>query len=224
MNLLDTMCICLLRLARDLNCGTRVSSLPLRLSPRVDAGIYGYSNVSDFNDGRSSRQFELYTSLFPGSCDIVSALSPKRIKNNFSILPLFKEQTRIENGAVGKYKHFIYRHFSKISPVDINSLEELSKKWEIDAWITGRNTGFIWCLSNPNYVTIDYKGLIGKAYFSYPIREESYQFISFMNNWLVLKEFLGISKRSIRLLVSSENRQKPQPRWSILRNVFHVGD
>ena len=134
------------------------------------------------------------------------------------------ESRELKIGAVGEYKQFLRRHFPDATLVPIESLDILAGNWDIDAWMTAKNTGFIWCLSNPNFVTIDYEGLIGKAYFSYPVQDDNYKFISFLNNWLILKNLTGFHKEMYNYWFEGQSPKKQAPRWSILRDVLHVGD
>jgi hypothetical protein len=73
-------------------------------------------------------------------------------------------------------------------------------------------------------VVIDYGGLIGKAYFSYPVRDQGFKFISFLNNWLILKELSGFHQEMVDYWLEGTYQKNPEPRWSILRNLLHVGE
>ena len=91
----------------------------------------------------------------------------------------------------------------------------------MDAWLSTRTQAFIWCLSHPDFVVIDYAGQIGKRYFAYALPIGSTDWASFLNSWLTLKEQSGFKQQMYSYWVLGENPKERPPRWSILRNVLH---
>ncbi len=149
---------------------------------------------------------------------------PVSKKKHFLNLPELVSDQGLNIGVIGGTKYYVYRHFPYAKVTEFNSLNILEENWEFDAWVTTRKNGFIWCLSHPNYITIDYGGLIGKAYFSYPVRDQGGKFISFVNNWLILKELSGFRKEMVDYWLEGAYQRKTEPRWSVLRNLLHVGE
>ena len=88
----------------------------------------------------------------------------------------------------------------------------------------GGTQGFVWCLSNPRFITIDYGEQLGIGYLGYPIRTDAIDFVSFLDNWLELKEEIGFKEAMVNYWIKGESDEKKAPsRWSVLRNVFHIG-
>jgi Na+/H+-dicarboxylate symporter/ABC-type amino acid transport substrate-binding protein len=128
-------------------------------------------------------------------------------------------------GATGGYSYVVQRHFplaKEINTSNMEHLEELFEEKHADAWIWSRTPAFIWCLSHPDYAIVDYADLIGKRYFSYPVRKDSPDFVSFLNRWLMLKEESGEKNDMYNYWIRGLPPKQEKPRWSVLRNVLNV--
>ena len=207
-------------LARDLDCTLEFIQCDYnRLHLELQAGNYdiAMSAILMTEDRLIDLNF-----THPYQEENIALVVPLSKKNHFLNLSTITAEP-MKLGAIGDAKQFVYRHFPNATVVEFNALTELETPWAIDAWIVTRNNGFIWCLSHPNYVTIDYSGLIGKAYFSYPVKDQGFKFISFLNNWLILKQLSGFEKKMTDYWIEGAPLKKQEPRWSILRNVLHVG-
>jgi hypothetical protein len=126
-------------------------------------------------------------------------------------------------GATGAYKDVVKRHFpyATLESGDALSTDDLVSG-KADAWIWSHVPAFVWCLNHPDYMVVDYEGLIGKRYFAYPVRMGSNDFVSFINNWLTLKEQSKFTDRQYKYWILGEKAETPtSQRWSILREVLH---
>jgi len=209
-------------LAKDLDC--KLEFIPCdynRLHVELQAGYYDIAMSAILMT--EDRLLDLNFTR-PYKEENIALIVPASKKNHFLNVSAITTEQGLIIGAIGDSKEFAYRHFPFAKVIEFNSLDRLEKEWDIDAWIATRNNGFIWCLSHPNYITIDYGGLIGKAYLSYPVKDYGFKFISFLNNWLLLKELSGFQRKMNDYWIEGESLKKKEPRWSILRNVLHVGE
>jgi Na+/H+-dicarboxylate symporter/ABC-type amino acid transport substrate-binding protein len=208
-------------LASDLNCQLELIRCDFNLlHEELQAGLYDLAMAAILMT--EDRLVDL-NFTHPYHEENVVLVVPVSKKKHFMNLSFIMSERELNIGAIGDAKQFIYRHFPYAKVAGFDSLNTLEKNWEIDAWLTTRNNGFTWCLSHPNFVTIDYGGLIGKAYFSYPVRDASYKLVSFLNNWLMLKQLSGFQKEMIDYWIEGSYQRNPEPRWSILRDILHVG-
>jgi len=209
-------------LARDLDCTLQfIPSDFNRLHLELEAGYYDI--VMSAILMTEDRLIEL-NFTHPYQQESIVLVVPYAKKNRFLHLSDLVKDQEITIGAIGSVKQYAYRHFPNAKIVQFDELSLLDKPWMIDAWIVTLKNGFIWCLSHPDYVTIDYGGLIGSAYFSYPVKEQGFKFISFLNNWLMLKQISGFHDKMVDYWFEGNRLKKKEPRWSILRNVLHVGE
>ena len=142
---------------------------------------------------------------------------PIKNKTKFLNLDQVAQDPNLVIGAAGGYSYVVQRHFPLAKLVHT---PDMSKLEGADAWVWSKTPAFIWCLSHPDYAIVDYGSQIGKRYFAYPVREGSPDFISFLNNWLMLKEESGMSQDMVNYWVQGLPPKGQTPRWSILRNVL----
>jgi ABC-type amino acid transport substrate-binding protein len=210
------------QLASDLDCKLEFTPCDFNvLHQELQAGFYdiAMSSVLMTEDRLLNLSF-----THPYHEENAVLVVPQPQKKHFLDLRLITSEQGLKIGAFGEYKHYVRQHFPAAILVSLDSMDPLEKTGEVTAWLTSRTSGFIWCLSHPDFVTIDYDGLIGKAYFSYPVRNEEFKFVSFLNNWMKLKELSGFQQQMNNYWLKGEALIKPEPRWSILRNILHVGD
>jgi Na+/H+-dicarboxylate symporter/ABC-type amino acid transport substrate-binding protein len=148
---------------------------------------------------------------------------PLKQRNGFVNLQKVVQRPGLKIGAIGGYAPLIARHFPLATYVPSIDIDPQLTTGEVDAWIWSRIPAFVWCLSHPDYVVIDYDGYIGKRYFAYPVPIGAVDFISFLNNWMALKEQAGFKEEMTRYWIEGQLTAEQQPRWSILRNILKVG-
>ncbi|MBM3184540.1 MAG: transporter substrate-binding domain-containing protein [Chlamydiae bacterium] len=132
-------------------------------------------------------------------------------------------------GAYGEFAVVAKRHFPL---ADIRSLHtsnperflSLFEERTVDATLWSRPQAFVWCLSHPDFVTIDYQEALGKCYFSYPVKIGATPWVTFLNHWLALKIQDGFHQRMIDFWLEGKGVGMLPPRWSVLRNVLHWVD
>ncbi len=207
------------QLARDLDCKLQFVPIDVpNMGKELAQGTYdiGMSAILMNEDRIVSMDFtHPYTEQ-----DNVLVVPVKR-KSGFVNLQRATQRPGLRIGAVGGYTLIVQRHFPLATYIPSSDIDPDLTSGKVDAWIWSKIPAFIWCLSHPDYVVVDYNGLIGKRYFAYPIRTGATDFASFLNNWMSLKEQSGFKADMTRYWIDGEPPKKKEPRWSILHNVLH---
>jgi hypothetical protein len=85
---------------------------------------------------------------------------------------------------------------------------------EADVLLWNRSSAFVWCLSHPEFVTIDYGAELGKSYLTYLVKSGSTPFQTFLNEWLLLKQQSGFHEDMVDYWIDGEDASQ-RPRWSL---------
>jgi Na+/H+-dicarboxylate symporter/ABC-type amino acid transport substrate-binding protein len=209
------------QLARDLDC--KLEFVPLSfdtMGQQLDSGLYDIGMAAIvMNENRlKSMSFTHHYS----TQNIVLVVTQKR-KQEFMHLDKIIADKHLRIGVIGAYTDFIKRHFPNATIYQTDDIDtDMMKRGEIDAWIWGADPATVWCVSNPDFITVDYGGLIGKAYFAYAVPDNAFKLTSYLNNVLILKELSGFQDMMYNYWVKGEpNRPRPI-RWSILHNILKV--
>lgn len=205
-------------LARDLEC--KLEFIPFDfnyLAQNLADGIFdiGMSSII-MNEERLLRMQFTFPYLEDNNVLVVS----RQKKKEFLHLKEASERVGLKIGAAGAQIEIAKRHFQKAEIINIPSMSHLING-EVDAILWSETSAVIWCLSNPNFIVIDYGNQIGKSYFGYPIRQHATDFGFFLNNWLTLKEQSGFKKTMELYWIHGIAPGQREPRWSILHNVLH---
>lgn len=147
---------------------------------------------------------------------------PANKKEAFSQLDQVSATVGMKIGGMGSYFESVKQHFPNVKAEEIFGFQEFISG-EIDAVLWNYLSSFIWCLSHPEFTIVDYEGRLGKRFFSYGVPQNSDQWIQFLQNWMVLKQESGFSKKQYNYWILGQSPQKQQPRWSIMRNVLKWG-
>lgn len=147
---------------------------------------------------------------------------PEAKKRHFLHLAAVTDTKGLKIGAGGAQYPIAKKHFPHAELVYIDQMQ-LLKNGAIDASFWSATPAFVWCLTEPRFIAIDYGSLLGKAYFAYPIPHNSTEFRTFINNWLVLKEESGFKARMHSYWIEGNPGKERPPRWSILHNVLRWG-
>lgn len=209
------------QLAQDLDC--QLEFVPFHFDHLVQDIKDGYFDIGMSSIIMSEKRILEIDFTAPYREDNNVLIVPTKKKNLFLKLDAIKAIEGLKIGAGGVQVQTASRHFPKATIVDIFAQESLMKG-EIDAIFWSESTAFVWCLTHPDFVAIEYGDQLGKSYFSYPIRQNSVDFRFFFNNWLTLKRQSGFKERMTSYWIEGDSMRKKTPRWSILRNVLHWTD
>ncbi|MBU6383924.1 MAG: cation:dicarboxylase symporter family transporter [Verrucomicrobia bacterium] len=208
-------------LARDLNC--ELQFIPLKFSELAPELLNG-----DFDIGMSAiimnepRLVQMQFA-FPYAEDTNVLVVKRDQRKRFLNLASLQALPGVRIGVGGIQSNIAKELFPVAEVVYANTLEQI-EAGGLDALLWTKTTALIWCFSHPEYVVIDYGGQIGKSYYSYPFRPHAIDFGFFFNNWLILKSQSGFKKDMENYWIHGISLKPREPRWSILRNVFHWRD
>ena len=148
---------------------------------------------------------------------------PSSKQNEFMNVSKITQDPNLRIRVVGAFEFLAKRHFPMAQIIADESDASLVDG-NVDAWLTIRMEGFVWTLSHPDFTLIDYRGALGQRYLAYAIPSGSEDWLTFLNNWLVLKEQSGFKEEMTRYWLQGESLQTIPRRWSIIRNVLHWVD
>jgi Na+/H+-dicarboxylate symporter/ABC-type amino acid transport substrate-binding protein len=179
------------QLARDLDC--RLEFIPANFT-----NLAGQLDAGDYDIGMSAF---LMTEERLAKLDFSH---PYDTQHNVLIVHALKKEQFMNLDHVVKNPHLVIlaggafadigqRHFPLAKILSSPSMQPLLSG-EADVLLWNRSSAFVWCLSHPEYVTIDYGGALGKSYLTYLVRADSVPFQTFLNEWLLLKQQSGFQK------------------------------
>ena len=210
------------QLARDLDC--TIEFVPIEreeMGFQLTHGDYDLGMSAIIMTEMRIREMD-FTHPYTEEDDIL--VVPNKERSQFTHFKQVAANPNLRLGAIGGYIPVVRRHFPLAQLVKVKDILLDFQEHQIDAYLWSRIPGFVWCLSNPDYVVIDYGGILGKRYFAYSIPSGSYDWGSFLNNWLLLKEQSGFNSRMYHYWIEGQSLQTRPPRWSIIRNVLHWVD
>ena len=145
---------------------------------------------------------------------------PLKNKKKFLNLSKVKERRDLKIGAAGAFANLAHQLFPFAEISDHEDSGQQLKEGDVDAFLDSQSFSFAWCVLNPGFVVIDYQGRIGKNYFSYVIRSDSLNLVSFLKSWLILKDQSGFRQEMIDYWLKGKGVEKQESRWSILNDVI----
>ncbi len=206
------------QLARDLDCKLEFVQLNIdQLQEELGSGAYDIAMAAILMIEQRLAVMDFTHPYTEQDNVLLIPLSKKRL---FLNLETASQNPALTIGATGGYSYVLQRHFPQAKPIysSMLQLEQQFAETGADGWIWSRIPAFVWCLSHPDYAIVDYGGLIGKRYFAYPVRNDSPDFISFLNNWLLLKEESGFKAEMYNYWIRGVLPKEEAPRWSILQS------
>jgi Na+/H+-dicarboxylate symporter/ABC-type amino acid transport substrate-binding protein len=108
----------------------------------------------------------------------------------------------------------------------VDDLEDFARYYPHSVLLIGEAQGISWSLNYPNFTVVVPNPLICQESFAYALPSKAERFLAFINLWLKLKKNEGFTQTQYNLWVlgKTKNVDHEEPRWSILRNVFHWVD
>jgi len=145
---------------------------------------------------------------------------PVKNVNKFRNLQEIEKDPTLKIGGSGGYRGVVENHFMESSLVEIRGFEELMHG-EVDAAMWSELPAYIWCMAHPSFTTLTYNNQLGLKYFAYPMKSGSSDMITFVNEWMGLKEQSGFKKEQESYWIHGRTSLSKEPRWSFIRNVLH---
>lgn len=143
--------------------------------------------------------------------------------SQFKNLSDIEQNPKIKIGGAGGYREVVLSHFKPQSLVPITNPDALLKG-EVDANMWSELPAYIWCMAHPGFTTLSYNRQLGLKYFAYPVKSGSADMITFLNEWMGLKDQSGFKKRQQDYWIRGKTTESKEPRWSVIRNVLHWVD
>jgi ABC-type amino acid transport substrate-binding protein len=209
------------QLARDLDC--QIEFIPVNfaeLAGQLDSGVYdiGMSAFLMTEERLSKMDFS-----HPYDVQHNVLIVPGNKKDEFMHLENVVKNPNLVILAGGAFAGIGHRHFPLATILPSPTMSPLLSG-VADALLWNRSSAFVWCLSHPDYVTIDYGGALGKSYLTYLVRSDSIPFQTFLNEWLLLKQQSGFQKEMEAYWIDGEIPSLRRPRWSIWADVLGFGE
>ncbi len=211
------------QLALDLDCS--IEFVPLNfdtMGAALNTGLYDIGMAAIVMNEERLKVMN-FTNHY--SVENVVLIVPTERKKEFMNLNALIERKGLQIGVIGAYTGFLQRHFPNAKAYTTQNIDiGMLKSGEVDAWIWSADPATIWCLEHPDFITIDYNGLIGKTYFAYAIPDNSFKFASYLNDVLTLKELSGFQSQMYDYWIKGISQQPKQARWSILHNILMTNE
>lgn len=150
---------------------------------------------------------------------------PQSRKEEFRNFNRIKENPYLVIGVIGLYQEILNRILPIAQSVQVEHIEKIDAlltEGKVDAILWTKEQGMDYCRSHPEYVVIEYGPNGGSSYLSYPVKYHALGFILFLNRWLAIQEQIGFKKEQYNYWVDGAPPEKKEPRWCLIRNVFHL--
>ncbi|HSX11007.1 MAG TPA: cation:dicarboxylase symporter family transporter [Chlamydiales bacterium] len=208
------------RLARDLDCRLEFVHLDFdTIGEDLTKGAYDIGMSSILIDDQRILHMDF---SHPYSEEDNVLIVPASKKGKFIHLKDVMKMKNLKIAAGGANAATARRNFPNATVLETTEMDPMLLNEKVDAVLWAKTSAFIWCISEPNFVTIDYGGQLGRTYFAYPVRQHSLEFRFFLDSWLTLKEQSGFKKQMQSYWIDGVPLKTRPPRWSLLRNVFHL--
>jgi proton glutamate symport protein len=183
------------QLARDLDCTLEFVPLVFgHLKEEINAGLYDIAMSAII---MSEKRIINMSFTAPYDEQNFVLIVPLKESKQYTHLSSLAERRGLKIGGTGVFLDVIRHHFPYADPIDLTEDEQMAQLQEgkLDAIVWERASAFIWSLTHPDFIAIDYSGLIGRGYLSYGFHTNSPKFANFLNNWLILKQFSGFNEK-----------------------------
>ncbi len=137
------------------------------------------------------------------------------------------EELRI---AVTGHDPYFVKKLNEMLPqaevVEINTPHEFFENeiFDVDALLCSAEGGSAWTLLYPGYSIVVPKPGVIKQPVAYSTAKGDQEMVNFMNRWIDLKRKDGTIERIYNYWILGYGATDKEPRWSIIRDVFHWVD
>lgn len=213
-------------LARDLGCSLEMVPMHFgNIAEDLNSGLYDIA-MSGLTINEDRLRKMSFTDPYIDA-RIVFVMRKKYRKELTSIEAILERphvQVAVLRGS--SYETLAHELFPDNQIVTIDSYEDYARYQPNAVLIRGEPQAVAWSLHYPNFTVVVPSDPIGKDSLGYAIKQNDVAFVSFMNQWLRLKEHEEFTKRQYDLWVlgKTETVLVEEPRWSVVRNVLHWVD
>lgn len=150
---------------------------------------------------------------------------PRSRKEEFHNFDRIQQNPFLVIGVIGLHKETLSRILPQAQSLQIEFIDKIDEyltQGQVDAILWTKEQGLEYCRSHPEYVVMEYGSNTGTSYLSYPVKYEAFGFIFFLDRWLGIQEHIGFKTEQTNYWFDDDPPEKKQPRWSLIRNVFHL--
>ncbi|MCK4935204.1 MAG: cation:dicarboxylase symporter family transporter, partial [Simkaniaceae bacterium] len=124
-------------------------------------------------------------------------LVPKDQSSDYVDLDRIKLAKNLKIGSLNYFQGALRHYFQEAEIVPIADEVEFTKAFaskKIDALFLSKELAIAYAMEHPNFVTMDYSGNIGSGFLSYPVENNTFNLLLFLNSWLTLQKDNGFEK------------------------------
>ena len=214
------------QLAYDLGCSLEFVPMTFgQISEEINSGLYdiGMSELS-ITEKRLKAMYFSDPYLDSRLVFVMRKKFSKELKSVDTVLQSPHVQVCVLRGT--SYEGIARDLFPPEQIVLVDDLEDFAKYYPHSILLIGEPQAISWSLNYPNFTVVVPDPLICQESFAYALPSKAERFLAFINLWLKLKKNEGFTKTQYDLWVlgKTKNSAHEEPRWSILRNVFHWVD
>lgn len=124
------------------------------------------------------------------------------------------------------YEGLARKLFPKERIVLVETYDDYAQYYPHSVLLRGEPQAISWSLRYPNFTVVIPNPTIGQDSLAYPVALGADRFLCFLNQWLKLKKNSDFTQNQYDLWIlgKTENVIPKEPRWSVIRDVFHWVD
>ncbi|MBS0615092.1 MAG: cation:dicarboxylase symporter family transporter [Verrucomicrobia bacterium] len=213
-------------LARDLGCSLEMVPMYFGdIAQDLENGLYDIA-MSGLTINEERLRKMSFTNPYLDA-RIVFVMRKKHRKELTSIEAILERpsvQVAVLRGS--SYETLAHTLFPDSQIVTIDNYDDYARYHPNAVLIRGEPQAVAWSNHYPNFTVVVPTEPLGKDSLGYAIKQNDVAFVSFMNQWLRLKKHEEFTQRQYDLWVlgKTETVLVEEPRWSVVRDVFHWVD
>jgi ABC-type amino acid transport substrate-binding protein len=122
------------------------------------------------------------------------------------------------------FVHKIREELGEVEIVPIASIDDMFRPRDrpVDAFVATAERGSAYTIMHPEYSVVVPKPRPMKVPLAYVVAGGDVQFTNIVNTWIDLKRKDGTIDELFAHWIMGQPANRPQPRWSVVRNVLHL--
>ncbi|MBX9922563.1 MAG: cation:dicarboxylase symporter family transporter [Rhabdochlamydiaceae bacterium] len=147
-------------------------------------------------------------------------------KNKFKSLGAIQDNTNISIAVLkgSSYEKLVGEYFPEHPMILLDNYDQFAGEQGGDVMLWEDSEAMAWSLRHKQFRIIFPEPGLGKDAFAYAIRANNTRFLSYLNQWMQLKNIQGYRKKQYELWVQgkTEIAAHPAPRWSLVQYLGWV--